>query len=337
MRKFFFALFLMLAVTFVLAHLAEVSSIAIILKKADWRYILLAIGILGAWLINTAMVYWSLYQIIGIKDTLPRLALIVASAYFVNVVAPSGGVSGVAIFISDARQKGISQARVTIASAVVILLDYLSFFLVLSLGLVVLIRRSTLSTTELIASLIMATLAGGLGVLLYRGMQSSTALGNSLATICRGINRLLWPFLHREYIAEQRAHEFAHDAAGGLYSIRHQPRSLIQPGLLALNGKLLLVLIFFLIFLAFKVPYSPGTIIAGWSISYLFTIISPTPGGMGVVEGILPLSLASLNVPLGAATVITLVYRGITFWLPLITGMVAFRGLINSNKTPSLA
>jgi uncharacterized membrane protein YbhN (UPF0104 family) len=32
-------------------------------------------------------------------------------------------------------------------------------------------------------------------------------------------------------------------------------------------------------------------------------------------------------VPLGEATVVTLAYRGVTFWMPLFVGMIAFRWL----------
>ena len=43
------------------------------------------------------------------------------------------------------------------------------------------------------------------------------------------------------------------------------------------------------------------------------------------MEGVLTVTLRSLNVPLGSAAVITLAYRGFTFWLPLLFGIVAFR------------
>lgn len=39
------------------------------------------------------------------------------------------------------------------------------------------------------------------------------------------------------------------------------------------------------------------------------------------------LALRSLHVPLGAAAVITLAYRGLTFWLPFLYGFVALRWL----------
>lgn len=337
MRKFAFALILMLAVIFVMARTAEVSSIIDTLKEADWRFIVLAVFVLGVWFLTTALCYWSIYRAMDMEEKLGHLALTAAGAYFVNVVAPSGGVGGIAVFASEAKRKGISRARVMVATAVVVLMDYIGFMIMLGLGLIVLWRRSSISSTELVATAFMVTFISVLGSLLYKGMKSAEGLGNTLASMARRLNRMLWPFLHREYIAEYRAHEFAHDASGGLHRLRYQPKGLLLPAALAFLGKLLLVIIFLVTFLAFKVPFSAGTIIGGWSISYLFTIVSPTPGGMGVVEGLLPLSLVTLNVPLGAATVITLMYRGITFWLPLLLGMLAFRWLVREEKAQAFA
>jgi uncharacterized protein (TIRG00374 family) len=336
MRKFIFAVILMLAVVFILARTAEVSSIVETLRQADWRFIFLAIFAMGLWFGNTALNYWFVYRAMGMDEKVGHLALLLSSANFVNIVAPSGGVGGIAVFISEARRKGFSQGRVTAAAAMVVMMDYIGFLVVLGLGLIVLIRRSTLSSTELVASLIMVTMAVVLGTLLYTGMRSAEALGNLLARIAHRINRILWPFLHREYIAEYRAHEFAHDAAGGLQLFRRRPKSLLLPAALAFNGKLLMVLIFWLTFLAFNVPHSPGTIIAGWSISYLIAITTPTPAGIGIVEGILPLTLTTLNVNLGAATVVTLAYRAVTFWLPLLIGMLAFRWTMREEKAEAL-
>jgi uncharacterized protein (TIRG00374 family) len=56
-------------------------------------------------------------------------------------------------------------------------------------------------------------------------------------------------------------------------------------------------------------------------------IISPTPAGLGVVEGALTLALTSMYISLEDAAVITLSYRGITFWTPLLFGMISLRAL----------
>jgi uncharacterized membrane protein YbhN (UPF0104 family) len=47
-------------------------------------------------------------------------------------------------------------------------------------------------------------------------------------------------------------------------------------------------------------------------------------------------ALASLRVQLEAAALITLVYRFITFWLPLAIGAIAFRLLGDKSKTAPL-
>lgn len=337
MRKFTFAVVLMLAVVFVLARTAEMSSIIETLQQADWRFLALAVIVMGFWFVNSAYNYWFVYRAMDMDEKVGHLALLTSAVNFINIVAPTGGVSGIAVFLSEARRKGISPARVTVAAAMVVLLDYVGFLMMLGLGLVVLIRRSTLSSTELVATLIMVSMAAVLGSLLYTGMRSGEALGNLLAKISHRINRIVWPFLHREYIPEGRVHEFAHEAADGLQMLRNQPKSLLPPAALALNGKFLMTLIFLLTFLAFNVPFSPGTIVAGWSISYLIAMTTPTPAGIGIVEGILPLSLTTLNVSLGAATVITLAYRAITFWLPLFIGMLAFRWVVRDEKAEALA
>jgi len=158
-------------------------------------------------------------------------------------------------------------------------------------------------------------------------MQSAVGLGTTLAKMARFINRILRPFIHREYLSEARAHEFAHDAADGLSEMRDKPRSMLLPLLLALTNKISLIIILTLVFLAFKIPISIGTIIACFSIGYLFVIISPTPAWIGVVEGALTLSLTSMYISLEDAAVITLSYRGITFWIPMLAGMISLRML----------
>ena len=102
-----------------------------------------------------------------------------------------------------------------------------------------------------------------------------------------------------------------------------------MPAFLALNNKVLLLTILLLVFLAFKVPFTTSIVIAGFSIAYLFMIVSPTPSGVGVVEGVLTLTLHSLDIPLEAAIVVTLAYRGITFWVPFFFGFLSLRILGN--------
>jgi hypothetical protein len=72
--------------------------------------------------------------------------------------------------------------------------------------------------------------------------------------------------------------------------------------------------------------------VGGFAIGYLFLIVSPTPSGLGVVEGAMTIALNTLRVEMAAALLITLTYRFITFWFPLAIGAVAFRLLGGKTK-----
>jgi undecaprenyl-diphosphatase len=54
---------------------------------------------------------------------------------------------------------------------------------------------------------------------------------------------------------------------------------------------------------------------------------SPTPGNLGAVEVTLSTGLVAIGVPSGAAVAAVLMYRLLTFWLPLLPGFMAFRYL----------
>ena len=64
---------------------------------------------------------------------------------------------------------------------------------------------------------------------------------------------------------------------------------------------------------------------------YVFTVgaiaatVTPTPGGLGGVEAALVASMTHIGVSSGDALAITLVYRLLTFWLPIIPGFISFR------------
>jgi glycosyltransferase 2 family protein len=195
------------------------------------------------------------------------------------------------------------------------------------LGLIVLVRRNDLDASEIIASIVMFGIAIGLAFFLYLGARSADKLGRVLAWIARLINRIAHPFIHREYLKEARAYTFAHEMAESLSNLPQRWQSLIYPLLWSIANKALMMAILIACFLSFSVPFSAGTIIGGFSISYLFLVVSPTPSGIGVVEGIMALALDSLNVVWSQAVVITLAYRAITFWVPLGVGALVFRSL----------
>ncbi len=336
MRKIFFILITFLGAALVYLSFGEIESIVETLQRGNIWFILLALVIQCGWFILAGSMIHALYRIVGLYEPLKKMALLFAAGTFVSTVMPSAGMGAVAVFISDARRNRQSTGKVTVASMLYIITDYVAFLCVLALGLIVLFRRDDLNATEVLATAIMLFIAGTLAFLLYLGSKSGVRLGNALARIARFFNRAAHPFIRRDYLSEEKMHNYGHEMAEDLRTLPQRSRSLIKPFLFAFANKTLLMGVLTAIFLAFRVPFSAGTIIGGFSITYLFTVISPTPSGIGIVEGAMPLALSSLNVPWSQAVIVTLAYRGITFWFPLGVGAWALRVLHMDSNHPEL-
>ncbi|MCS7010907.1 MAG: flippase-like domain-containing protein [Anaerolineales bacterium] len=325
MRKFIFLLILFLAVVFVFLSFSELEGVVHTLERSNPIFLSVALFFECIWLYNVAITYAALYRLMDIPESRLRLLLLASAANFVNVIAPSAGLGGMAIFLDSARQRNQPTGRVTVVGVLYVLYDYAAFLAVLALGLIVLFRRNNLNGGEITASAILLLIAFAIGFILYLGYHSSEQLGRVLVWLARLVNRLLYPFLHREYLDVSYAYYFAQEVAEGVAMLRKKPRQLLWPFLFALNNKALLICVLAFTFLALGTPFSVGTLVGGFSIAYLFFIVSPTPSGVGVVESIMPVALTGLRVPWAAAVLITLVYRAVTFWFPLLVGAVSFR------------
>jgi uncharacterized membrane protein YbhN (UPF0104 family) len=64
----------------------------------------------------------------------------------------------------------------------------------------------------------------------------------------------------------------------------------------------------------------------------LVSEIAPTPGGIGAIEAVLVLGLVAMGLSLSQAAAATVIFRLLTFWLPIIPGGLALHRL-NLRKT----
>jgi glycosyltransferase 2 family protein len=335
MKKFFVIIILFMGIAVIAISFSEIETIIITLQHAHLGYFILAILIQIIWFITMGRMYQSIYHLLGIDESILTLSRIATAANFINVVAPTAGVGGIALFASEARRRGHPAGKVTVAAALFLLLDQAAFLCVLSVGLIVLVRRNNLTGGEISASFFLLVTAIIYAFVLYLGYRSEEKLGNLLARIARAINRVVNIFRKEQYLSETRAHGFAHEVSEGFSGLTEQPTSLVRPVLWGILGKVLLMCVLICAFLSFEVHFTGGTIIAGFSIAYLFLIVSPTPSGIGIVEGLMPLALTSLGVDWSQAVLITLTYRTVTFWVPFGIGAVAFRSLHTGGEEPS--
>jgi putative heme transporter len=77
-------------------------------------------------------------------------------------------------------------------------------------------------------------------------------------------------------------------------------------------------------------------IVLAWAAGAGGSILSLTPGGLGVVEAALTAALVALGVPAGPALTAVLIYRGITFWLAVAIGWAVYL-VLRRSQPPAAA
>lgn len=327
MRKLIFAGILLLALGFLFTRFAEMRDVINVFRSGNPLILLLALLTQICWFGVVGFSYHRLYAALDIHVRALTMTRLTTAASFVNVVAPSGGLSSIALFVSNARSQGIPSARVTVAALLYIWFEYLALLLFLLVALALLALRGRLEWTEIIAAVILFFAAAAMYLLFTISMRRADRLGFVFSRLLRIANRWSRFIRLKPLMPEERALEFAAELAGGFQILRSRPGALIVPLLLGIANKSMLAMILGYCFFAFSIPASPAVMLCGFSISCLFTVVSPTPAGLGVVEGVMPMALHSLGISLDAALVITLAYRGVTFWFPLLAGMLALRSM----------
>jgi uncharacterized protein (TIRG00374 family) len=327
MRRIIFIVLLLLGGILVITSFSEIKGIAETLQQADFRYLAAAVLLQFVWFFGVAAALQALYRLMDLREGLPHLALLATAINFVNIVAPSVGVGGFAALVDDARRRGHAHGRVVAAAALYVFLDYLSFLGILAVGLFVLFRRNSLNSAELVPTLVLLATVSFAGWLIYTGARSPSGLGTALARIGGSLNRVVRVFVKRDYFHEERAYLFAAEISDGLSILRDEYRGLLLPLIYLALNRAVQISILMMAFLSFNVPFTAGTLIGGYAVGYLVTIVSPTPAGVGIVEGTYPVVLATLGVPLSQGIIVTLTFRAITFWLPLGLGAITFRYL----------
>jgi uncharacterized protein (TIRG00374 family) len=325
LRKILYSAILLLTIYFVARNFNELKLILVAFSHSDgwWLFVAMLAQIL--WLVTIAANFWACYHLMGIHEKLSHLVPLTTAANFINVIAPSYGAGALAVLIADGSQRGKPVGKVSAAAFVYLVFDYLGFLVVLSLGFSILSRRGNLDALLIGAAVFAVSIAAGLLILIAIGVRSTDQLERTILRLVDFANRLLQPFFKRTLINRAKAQNFALDIADGLLQIRRSPRGLILPFFLALTRKTMMMVILFFVSLAFHNPFGIETLLASFSVSYLFIIASVTPSGVGFVEGAMILTQNAMGVDPLTSTAIAVTYRGITFWLTFAYGFIAIR------------
>lgn len=323
-------LFFILSIVFIyifFTKFGEIKSAVLTLSGGIWYFIIASLILQGIAIYNRGALFHSLYDYFSVKDTLIRFVKISLASNFLNLAAPSGGFSGIALFISEAKAQGVTKSKVVIINLIYYFLIYGFFLFVLLFGLFYLFFNNQLHPYQLITAGILFGIVLFIlvfGLVAIDGIVRFKKLVSFFATIVNFFSKLL---VRRQVVTEPQIKIISQEASDTAGLLAKNWRDLTLTVLHVILTQVIDIITLYYLFLAFGFYIYPGVLITAYAVGFLFQFISITPSGVGVVEATMILVLTGMKVPVEVAAIVVFGYRFITFWLPFALGFVAFREL----------
>ena len=226
---------------------------------------------------------------------------------FVDQAVPSGGISGTLVVVRGLERRGIPRPMSMAAVVVDLYAYYASYAAALVAALVVLAVRAELGAAVLVT-------VGAFGIMALSVVGLLTALTTSLRRFLpRRLLRLRFIAPLAEAVAEA------------------DPRLVRRADLLATSFAHQLAILLldaatvWAMLRGIGVELHPVNVFASFMLSTLARTLGILPGGIGTFEAVSVATLRMVGAPLAAALTATLLFRGLSFWIPLVPGMLVAR------------
>ena len=323
--RWIFWLLIIAFIWFIVTKQTEIKNLVHVFSQGKWAWMLSALLMQIFFYVLYAMMLRSAFSAVGTQGRFLEILPLTVIVVFVNTVTPAAGSAGIALFARDATRRGRSGVRATSGNLLATVIEFLAFLLVLVIGMVYLFVQHDLKIYEIIAAIALVLYIGIQTAVLLLGLWQPALLHKLLDFVQHLINLVLSKFKRHSPLKDIWAKKTAEEFTTAAVAIGKHKNRLIRTFGIALGMQVVNIACLYALFLAFKHPIKLGALVAGYAVGFLFLNISPIPQGIGIVEGVMTLVYASLDVPGEVALIITLAFRGLTFWLPFMLGFILLR------------
>ncbi len=326
-RRWFYVAIVLLFIAVVIVGWNEALQIVGILLEAAPGFLSLAVlSHVGYYLAQNG-VYQGICQAVGLPYGYLQMLPLTVAWPFINVTVPTVGLAGIALLADDARQRDLEPERGIVAGFLYLTFLYAAYGMTIWAALLYLLEHDLLQPYQVGAAL--AHAAGLTGIFLAIGLAGwAPGTMTGILDFLVGIGRRLARLFRRPAPRQEgsvapivtRCHEAVRRA------VRH-PKVLARALLFAAAAQGANLLCMWMVVRSLGRSLSPMQLTAVYGISYLVTLVSPSPQGIGFTEGATVNIFSSLGSSFQGAAAITLAFRGVTLWLPLLAGLLVVRQL----------
>ncbi len=298
-----------MGVVFAALHLAEERSYVQIVERAVPAWLLVATALQFATYAAEGQVWRLIARAVGVPLGFWDAYKLSLAKLFVSQALPSAGLSGTVVAARALSQRGFSRATVMGGFVVDVASYYAAYVVSLGVAMVVAVARGHSSAAILSIAAVVAAFAIAMTVVLlvFAGREPPARL------------RKLLPFSLAE-----RGLDLIRDADTKL---TRDMRLLLRAGAFQMGIILLDTTTMWFLILALGTVAPPTAVFVSFMTSSLLRTVGILPGGLGTFEATSVFTLSVAGVPIAVALAATLAFRALSFWLPMIPGLIYSRAL----------
>ncbi len=318
----------MLAGAFAWASRSELPAMASTLRAANPWYVAVAAGLSLLFVVNYAALQCTAFRSVGVSDSFSSQLRLATAGLFLNTVAKSGGMGGLAVLLREGGRRGWPRGQVITGYLLAHVLGQAAFAATLAAALVVVMIDGKFNRGEALATAAFGVYLASQVVLAVAALRSRSALRTLYALPARVKARMrLWTGRGADAASDSaQAADELYDAVSWL---RDDLRVIGRPVLHALVVEAVGVATIWAVLLALGAGKGLDVALVAYSIGVLFTIVGVLPAGLGFAEASLGAVFISFGVPAATAAAAVIMYRLFEVWLPLVAGAWAVATLRN--------
>jgi len=253
---------------------------------------------------------------------------------FVNNLFPSGGVTGFSYFGLRMKAQDMPAAKSSIVQIMKLVIVFISFQLLLVIGLLFLAIGGDVNELILLISGSIVTLLLVSSLMIAYIIGSKERINSFLSYITRLVNKVVHVFRRKnpETINLKRARELFTDLHNNYMQIRYNLDQLKTPLLYGLLANITEVMAIYVVYVAFGHWVNPGAVIIAYAIANFAGIVSVLPGGVGIYEALMTAVLATAGIPAALSIPVTVMYRVISMLVQMPPGYYFYQKALHSNR-----
>lgn len=269
-----------------------------------------------------ANLYQNLFRAVGDRFRFKPMLRLVAELNFVNIVFPSGGVSGFSYIALRLKNEKVSTAKATLIQMMRFIMIFIAMQVWLFLGVIALAIGGQANDFAILLAGIFGTLITVGTIFLTYIIGSKTRINMFFTSITRLINWLI------RALRPHRPEAINISRAKLVFTELHENFQVLKKDLNLLRRPLIFALLFvagevltiYVVYLAFGRFVNIGAVVMAYAVANFAGTVSILPGGIGVYEALMTGVLSAGGIPAAVSLPVTVMYRVLVMSMQLPLG-----------------